>query len=1078
MDERAFIAQLESAGPERFAEMLVRPSAAEEQALRAYLGDERYQRLHSMALRRSVSRAAPDKRPNVVVIHGIMGAELAALDASGAQDPIWLKLLRIVTGRFERLRLGEDGRTSPYDVRATGILKRHYGELLLSLSQRWNVRAFWFDWRKDLNLAAAELQAQLSGWFGDDAPFDIVAHSMGGLVARTFIRNYPGRWETAARRLIMLGTPNHGSFAIPQVITGAEPIVRKLALLDPYHSRAALLDILNTFPGSFQMLPSPLRLPEMARLYEPRTWGELNVPERHLAAARRHHEELSGVVDPGRMIYIAGYNQPTFSGIADWERMDAAEGYLMTRDGDGRVTHELGKLEGVPIYYVEENHGDLPANKDVLDALDELLESGATRALASQLPARRGAEPDPAELRRQWLAAESEDEQRVRGMVTRMRSRGPEDAPDHTSAEERALEETLARGFLSYGLLEGRAERPMDVPFAPARIEIALQLGSIDEIACEDIRAESGSAVDAIAVGHYIGVKPQAAERALDLAISRALPGIAPGGDGALRESDLLLTQYSERGILKGDLGQPFFLADPRRPDRVLAIAGMGFPGRFGAPELAVLARELCWALGRMGKRHLATVLIGAGNGNLSGCDAICGWIRGIKEALSGSAEDECRRLERITFVERDPRKLAELDRSIREESRRLDAKHRLLIRYSPPKELEPAVLESLVRQADEAARRSASRRRAPREQAPTRVTLEFDGRSYRYGAITETASIPEREIQLDPRLVEEANDEIAAEARPELQLERGQFLEQLLLPRDLRERVGGSAPLVMMLDATAARIHWEMVAQSGLGDRAFLGISRGFTRQLRTTFAPPPEPPPPPRRVLRVLVVADPAEDARLPGAEAEGAEIADLFESFNRVWCNCANRVQVVRLFGPREATRTNVLRELTVRTYDVLHFAGHCTYDAAHPPASGWIFTGGARLTANELSRIDRVPKFVFSNACESGITPSRAEKRSAALAPSFAEAFFARGVSNFVCTAWPVDDAGAREFALALYGRLLGIDGAAARAPDVMHAAMREAREAIAEKPEGVRTWGAYQHYGSPYFRFFEASAMAL
>jgi hypothetical protein len=43
---------------------------------------------------------------------------------------------------------------------------------------------------------------------------------------------------------------------------------------------------------------------------------------------------------------------------------------------------------------------------------------------------------------------------------------------------------------------------------------------------------------------------------------------------------------------------------------------------------------------------------------------------------------------------------------------------------------------------------------------------------------------------------------------------------------------------------------------------------------------------------------------------------------------------------------------------------------------------------------------------------------------------------------------------------------------------MHAAMREAREAIAEKPEGVRTWGAYQHYGSPYFRFFEASAMAL
>ena len=34
----------------------------------------------------------------------------------------------------------------------------------------------------------------------------------------------------------------------------------------------------------------------------------------------------------------------------------------------------------------------------------------------------------------------------------------------------------------------------------------------------------------------------------------------------------------------------------------------------------------------------------------------------------------------------------------------------------------------------------------------------------------------------------------------------------------------------------------------------------------------------------------------------------------------------------------------------------------------------------LSANELSRVDRVPSFVFSNACESGITPSRSDLRS--------------------------------------------------------------------------------------------------
>src|SRR5690606_15036419 len=188
-----------------------------------------------------------------------------------------------------------------------------------------------------------------------------------------------------------------------------------------------------------------------------------------------------------------------------------------------------------------------------------------------------------------------------------------------------------------------------------------------------------------------------------------------------------------------------------------------------------------------------------------------------------------------------------------------------------------------------------------------------------------------------------------------------------------------------------------------------FLGTARGLTRQLRTGFAPPPEPPPPPRRVLRVLVVADPADDAHLPGAAEEGAAGADLFESYNVLHARATgSRIEVKRLFGPRDATRRNVLREVLLHSYDVLHFAGHCVYDEERPAESGWLFSHGQILSAYELDRIDRVPKFVVSNACESGITPDRAEERNAHLAPGFAEAFFKRGVANFVCTAWPIDD----------------------------------------------------------------------
>lgn len=133
----------------------------------------------------------------------------------------------------------------------------------------------------------------------------------------------------------------------------------------------------------------------------------------------------------------------------------------------------------------------------------------------------------------------------------------------------------------------------------------------------------------------------------------------------------------------------------------------------------------------------------------------------------------------------------------------------------------------------------------------------------------------------------------------------------------------------------------------------------------------------------------------------------------------------------------------------------------------------------LTANELYRVDRIPKFVFSNACESGITPERAQERNDKLAPSFAEAFFGRGVANFVCTAWPVDDAAARTFALTVYSGLLGIDLAAVGTPTQdskrdalpMHQAMQQARLATARTANGRTTWGAYQHYGNPYFQFF-------
>jgi hypothetical protein len=272
----------------------------------------------------------------------------------------------------------------------------------------------------------------------------------------------------------------------------------------------------------------------------------------------------------------------------------------------------------------------------------------------------------------------------------------------------------------------------------------------------------------------------------------------------------------------------------------------------------------------------------------------------------------------------------------------------------------------------------------------------------------------------------------------------------------------------VLAVDATTARVHFELAALSAAAGNdkfdpeVFIGSAASLTRQLRTTFAPLPEPPIVTGRALRVLLIADPCEEAPLPGAQAEGEAVAELFENF----AEDGHSVEVVRLFGPGEATRVAVLDCLVNQRFDMVHYAGHCYFNEKDPPRSGWLFSHKEVLSARELSRVDRVPRFVFSNACESGITPDRADERQVALAPSFAEAFFGRGVGNLICTAWPVDDAAALEFAQRVYRGLLGLG----LSPEPLHEAVKAARVKIAtETAGGLSTWGAYQHYGDPYFR---------
>lgn len=1165
-DTRNYLNRLDAAAPYALTEILRKPTPEQEQALRTYLGHERYRRQRGLALRRFSRLKAGAKLGNVVLIPDFLRIPLSRTDWEGAEEPspIWMNIPALAAGQFDLLRLGDDpssGADRRFDIVPAGVFKRDYGELILTLAQDWDVRVLWYDWRKDLRLAASALESKLGEWFGVDQPVHLIGHGMGGMVARCFIHEYADRWRAMwakggvheprrGGRLLLLGVPNRGTFLVPQILTGQAEIVRRLDRIDQRQSAVELVRTFRTFTSLYQLLPRPE--PRYGRLYDPDAYrpprpaqgrndpgGYLDlcpsnpIPRALFDNAIRFGESLEGTLDDRRTVAVCGHGVPT---IVDYDNDDyecLGESYRLSEDGgDGIVPLEQAGPEGEGLrrYFIKEDHLGLIGNPKVLGSLTKLLVEGQTDMLSKETP--KVAPPRPA----RFGEDRSADDQRryLYEVVSHLRSRrGPVDL-DEPSVEEREAGELLTRDLIG-GRGAPRGAEPDAVVSRTPPIEIGLIHGNIHDI---DARLSDGAgpkvlAVDALAVGLYVGEKPSGLTLELDRSISRAFlerKDRQTREEAELPDRDLILTQLALRGVIRGELGQPFFLTDPRvhdgadpLPGRLIAVVGMGVAGRFGVPELTVLARELCWAVGRLGKKHLAVASLGTKDNNLTPAEAISGWIHGIRAALAGAEINGELCLKRLTLVIDEAAKIEPLQQAILVErgragagpGGRAEAEPKFEIHYTPYERAEIARFRKLA--VDEEIERIRAGRTAEAQREPTRVTLSLSGSTYRYGAITTGASISEREITLPTKLVDEVCTELSAERSLRLQLERGQFLGQLILPEDLRPLLASGAPLVMMLDSATARIPWEMVALPEPPGRLaeapsettatepewfFLGSSRGFTRQLRTTFAPPPEPPPPPYRRLRVLVVADPARDAHLPGAELEGTEIADLCDRFNTVYEHTPNRLEVVRMFGPAEAKLTNVLREIMRRPYDVMHFAGHCVYDKENPAASGWIFSDGGRLTAGELRRIDRVPRFIFSNACESGVTPDRTDKRAMDLPPTFAESFFARGVANLVCTAWPVDDAAARQFALALYAALLGMVDYAPKPPDerapgrpgslplpsvertgevpnpmAMYEAMRYARMAIVNAPTAARTWGAYQHYGDPFFRLLDTRALA-
>jgi beta-lactamase superfamily II metal-dependent hydrolase/pimeloyl-ACP methyl ester carboxylesterase len=543
------------------------------------------------------------QRDAVIVLPGIMGSHLAVDGRT-----IWVDALRLARGGLADLTYDGGGRVIPVG------LNRTYIPLITRLARNWDVHLFPYDWRDDI-VRSAERLDELVGRLRTAHPdrgVNFVAHSMGGLVVRAFVAEHRTRWDELADvagassgRLVMLGTPNRGSYSIPLTLLGSELAVRGLAAIDRKHTAGEVGAIVAGFPGIYQMLPfaDGIEDDNWSELYERASWGDgAHIRADLLALARSTHAKLAeSGVDAARFCYVAGFGQDTPYRVTIEDGREMRIGQFAM--GDGRVAHRLGQLDDMAMYFVDATHGGLISDPTVLEKLDDLIRHGTTSTTARFLgtaPARRGV---GGELPR-MLAVGDIDRQPL-APVTCMRS-GALRPP--TSDDRRVMDDALSM------LVGGESDQP-----SRSRVDVRVVHASLEQTD------------HPVAVGHYARMPAEGAEGFLDWKLGgvldaryrlgltaddaghalvvRSSDGQSPGGAVVvgLGEFGLLTQSVLTEGICDGVLRLARMRieagVDETEPFGLASVL-IGTPGRFGLEietSMVAIIEGVMRAIGRLG---------------------------------------------------------------------------------------------------------------------------------------------------------------------------------------------------------------------------------------------------------------------------------------------------------------------------------------------------------------------------------------------------------------------------------------------------------------------------------------------
>jgi hypothetical protein len=988
----------------------------------------------------SRSAAAAAELPALFILPGLLGSNLKA-----GNDRIWLGW-RLVNG-FGRLAYDPKGDTILPDE-PIGI---YYDDLTRFFFDDHDVKPFAYDWRRPIAAEAKrladEVAAALDARKTSKQPVRIIAHSMGGLVARTMQIVSRSIWDRMmaadGARILMLGTPNAGSWAPMQVLSGDDTFGNLLTSVGAPFGGNRTRQLIANFPGILQLQAGLLN-----GLGTVAAWKDLAAAD--LAAAQKNNHwhnlglqfaqlewgippkdvldeavELRRALDRQRDTDLAAFAPKLLlvvgkagSTPAGYQKSDNGVMYLdAPGQGDGRVLNDSAVLPGVATWVVDADHGSLPRHKEAFAGYRDLLGRGRTDHLPT------------------LAAAQSARGQGAAVAQPLVRSR-PSRQLGHETPAQREID-----------VLRPAAAAP--APQAKSRaagLHITVMNGDLTYVS------------EPLLIGHYRALRLTGTEAAMDGAIGGAMiaslqRGLYPDAPGT----------HQVFVNVTANADNPWQLP---RPAAVI-VAGLGAEGELRGPHLVNTVRlaVIGWAQRLTEQRPvppeftLATTLLGSGGSGITAGQAAQLVAEGVREAneqlaQDGAAPPRWPRVSELKIIE------LFLDRA----SEAWNSLRALAAADSDRFTVEPTIAEGIgaMRRPADAGYRGAdydfiSATIQKNENAPESIVYTVNSKRARSDVRPQAM-----QVGLVRNLVLTASNNANTDAK------LGRTLFRLLIPVDLEPFLGSSTETVLELDKSTAAIPWEALESSKSGGR-----SNELPWSIRTKLLRKLRAPPPPTHAVTdasadddILVIGDPACDRSvyplLMGARQEATKVADcLAELVNP---RPVHRVISGPKPGDEEPDLGTVITALIDGDWRIIHIAGH-----GEPPTEGVtrgvVLSDGAFFGPQEIKALRTIPELVFVNCC---YLAAEAPKKlfepvnynRAEFASGVAHALIEGGVRCVIAAGWAVDDEAASVFAVSFYKALLGGD----RFIDAVATARARTRSSR------NNTWAAYQCYGDPDWRF--------